>query len=869
MIPLTGNTYWIIGRDDSCDIVLSDPRVSRKHAKLVLERDGIFTLTDLSSINGTFVNKKRLTAPLVLRHGDVILTGKTHLEFYCLDDSGKTDPTKTLHDADGKHNISFSDKHDSLPTLLFDGKAIPSAPNSGSVDIDDLTLLQRPTAIQGQHQFNKQPSIQAELSLPVQKKYALLVSLCDDGTGLKSLPEAVSNVEAMKQVLEHSEIGGFSKIQTLFNPNSTTLETALESLAINRLNDDLLFIYFCGYGTYDSAENLYLATRLPACNDRGKLFRSQALSVNTIQEILKRSSAGYQIIIFDLRRYGELVRQNTAEPKLLFDTPLDWPYRAVINGDGLNHPYFLAGTQLFPYSHYFVEGLATGIGDLNEDGSITLEEVHEYAKKKVQYTSPKAEPTLFGMTHVNQYSLCQSKVDDPKLVYRKAVEQVAETGVISLANASHLKVQREQLELTLRETEEIEAAVLKPHLEYQIKLQQYTHAFVLALREQSPISKEQRNQLSRLQQNLGLPQAEIERLETKLGCSTYKQPLVNVSKKDVSKKSLSILGLTKNYRNISQRLLYGLIGGTICAFVLTLIFTKSSKSSLSQISNVPQGIFKYTGSSAFSSLRSPAVLAIFQQSQPNFQLRYVAPIDRTSDSGNGIRMLLNGELSFAQSSRPPELNELKQAEHQGFKLQAIPVAIDGIAIAVNPSLNLSGLTVRQLQQIYAGEVTNWQQIGGPNQLITPYYRRYQDMGAVEFLPKLNDRSLGRNVKLTSSTNQALKLVAADLGGMYVGSASEVVNQCTVKSLPIGLTPGSWVPVYQPPLVPLSSCPEQRNQLNLLALKRREYPLTRRLFIVVKRDGGLDEKAGLAYANLLLSDQGQALIKQSGLVPIHK
>ncbi|MDF5731320.1 MAG: hypothetical protein PUP92_25790 [Rhizonema sp. PD38] len=38
-------------------------------------------------------------------------------------------------------------------------------------------------------------------------------------------------------------------------------------------------------------------------------------------------------------------------------------------------------------------------------------------------------------------------------------------------------------------------------------------------------------------------------------------------------------------------------------------------------------------------------------------------------------------------------------------------------------------------------------------------------------------------------------------------------------------------------------------------------------MIIKKDGGLDEQAGTAYANLLLSIEGQRLVKQSGFAPI--
>ncbi len=73
--------------------------------------------------------------------------------------------------------------------------------------------------------------------------------------------------------------------------------------------------------------------------------------------------------------------------------------------------------------------------------------------------------------------------------------------------------------------------------------------------------------------------------------------------------------------------------------------------------------------------------------------------------------------------------------------------------------------------------------------------------------------------------------------------------------------------YQEPFIELSQCPQQRNQLNTPAFQSGKYPITRRLFVIVKQDGGVDQQAGEAYAKLLLTFQGQELIAKAGFVGI--
>jgi phosphate transport system substrate-binding protein len=61
---------------------------------------------------------------------------------------------------------------------------------------------------------------------------------------------------------------------------------------------------------------------------------------------------------------------------------------------------------------------------------------------------------------------------------------------------------------------------------------------------------------------------------------------------------------------------------------------------------------------------------------------------------------------------------------------------------------------------------------------------------------------------------------------------------------------------------------RRDSVNYEGLEDGSYPLTRRLFVIVRKDGLVDEQAGLAYANLLLSQEGQALVEQAGFMRLY-
>jgi hypothetical protein len=78
IFPLGGETT--IGRSPDCGIFLDDVTVSRKHA-VVRERDGTFLIEDQGSLNGTFVNRKRVESAQ-LEDDDELQVGKYRLTFF-------------------------------------------------------------------------------------------------------------------------------------------------------------------------------------------------------------------------------------------------------------------------------------------------------------------------------------------------------------------------------------------------------------------------------------------------------------------------------------------------------------------------------------------------------------------------------------------------------------------------------------------------------------------------------------------------------------------------------------------------------------------------------------------------------------------
>lgn len=83
-IPL-GQASIVLGRDSSCDIVIDDSGISRRHAKLQLLSDHRLRITDLGSTNGTYIKGKRIESGVVAA-GEKILFGRRTLAKFVLED---------------------------------------------------------------------------------------------------------------------------------------------------------------------------------------------------------------------------------------------------------------------------------------------------------------------------------------------------------------------------------------------------------------------------------------------------------------------------------------------------------------------------------------------------------------------------------------------------------------------------------------------------------------------------------------------------------------------------------------------------------------------------------------------------------------
>ena len=223
-------------------------------------------------------------------------------------------------------------------------------------------------------------------------------------------------------------------------------------------------------------------------------------------------------------------------------------------------------------------------------------------------------------------------------------------------------------------------------------------------------------------------------------------------------------------------------------------------------------------------------------------------------SGPGIAALLNHNVDIAQASRQMSAAELANASSQGMHIIETKVALDGIAMLVNPYLysnNITDLTLNQLHGLYNGSITNWKQLGGPDVPVLVYGRN-NTSGTYTFFQQnvLNNQNYTTN--MTEYDNYDLMIAdilsPSNKGAIgYVG-VGFVNNYPDVKILSLKLNDTS--PSYKP------------TQSNVESF---QYPMARYLYLYLS-----DKPTGplLDYMEWIIDQQyGQAVVIQQGFYPI--
>jgi phosphate transport system substrate-binding protein len=241
---------------------------------------------------------------------------------------------------------------------------------------------------------------------------------------------------------------------------------------------------------------------------------------------------------------------------------------------------------------------------------------------------------------------------------------------------------------------------------------------------------------------------------------------------------------------------------------------------------------------------SDTLLEMVQAEAEEYVKKTGTPVNVTGGgSGVGISKLLDGTCDIANASRSMKDKELTLAKEKGMEIFEVKVAIDAIAVIINPENPVKDLTNTQLGAIFKGEITNWKEVGGPDLKIS-LYGRQSSSGTFSYFRKkvLEKKDYSQEMKRMTGNAQIAEGIKNDKAGIgYVG-IGYVQGASGIKMIAVnGVMPD--------------------NQEKVLA---GEYFISRFLYqyVASKPEGRVKD-----FLLFELSEKGQEIVKETGFYPV--
>jgi phosphate transport system substrate-binding protein len=153
-------------------------------------------------------------------------------------------------------------------------------------------------------------------------------------------------------------------------------------------------------------------------------------------------------------------------------------------------------------------------------------------------------------------------------------------------------------------------------------------------------------------------------------------------------------------------------------------------------------------------------------------------------STTGISAMIDGTAQIGMSSRRAKTTEVSAAQAKGVTMKPIIVCYDGMAVCLNANNPVKGLTRRQVEQIFTGDITDWSAVGGKAGKISIYTRNtssgtYSDWK--DLAMKKRDYA-GSSQKMAGNEQIAAEVAKNANGIGYLGLA--YINAEGIKIVPI-------------------------------------------------------------------------------------
>jgi len=223
-------------------------------------------------------------------------------------------------------------------------------------------------------------------------------------------------------------------------------------------------------------------------------------------------------------------------------------------------------------------------------------------------------------------------------------------------------------------------------------------------------------------------------------------------------------------------------------------------------------------------------------------------------SGTGFSSLISGTCDIAMASRSIKDKEIALAKAKGISPNEIKVALDGLAVVVNPGNPIGKLTLSQLADIFTGRITNWKKIGGKDEKIVLLSREVNSGTHVYF----KEHVLRKN-----DPNSKEEFAS---GALMLSSSQAIADEVAGNPAAIGYYGMGYISKKQKALAIAKDEKSEYEVPTIENVINGKYPISRPLFLYTN-----GEPAGLVkkFVDFTLSKEGQDIVVVTDFVPVNK
>ncbi|MFB5088388.1 phosphate ABC transporter substrate-binding protein [Psychrobacillus sp. PGGUH221] len=271
------------------------------------------------------------------------------------------------------------------------------------------------------------------------------------------------------------------------------------------------------------------------------------------------------------------------------------------------------------------------------------------------------------------------------------------------------------------------------------------------------------------------------------------------------------------------------MGLLMLSILAVLSACTSNNDNDTQVSDGSGATVSISGSTSVGPLAEKLAAKYTEEDNTNIEINQIG-------SSAGITNAISGVSEIGMSSR-----DLKE-EEKANGLNEVVIAYDGIVVVTHPSNKVKDLTMEQIKQIFTGEVTNWNELGG-NDMEIVVVSREDGSGSRDAFQEIVDYSSGELVRsaIIASGNGNIKTTVANnkhaVGFISFEYIDESISTIDVSGV-------------------------EANAENVLQGK---YSLSRP-FLFVYKEGQLTD-AGQRFIDFILSEDGQLIAAEAGAIPV--